>query len=87
VPVQLDETNSGRTSPCLSGPLSPGEPTVMTVNEVVESTMNRVAGLSLAQSGERRNCTRIEACEFELLLQRAMEILKARAESAGLPRA
>jgi hypothetical protein len=54
----------------------------MTVNEVVETTMNRVAGLSLAQTDQRRDSTRIEACEFELLLQRAMEILMIRAGSA-----
>jgi hypothetical protein len=60
----------------------PGEPTVMTVNEVVETTMNRVAGLSRERCDERRNSTRIEACEFELLLQRAVDVLKARAESA-----
>jgi hypothetical protein len=59
----------------------PGEPTVMTVNQVVETTMNRLNGLSLAQSDQRRDSTRIEACEFELLLQRAMEILSIRAQS------
>jgi hypothetical protein len=53
----------------------------MTVNQVVETTMNRVNGLSLAQSDQRRDSTRIEACEFELLLQRAMEILRIRAQS------
>jgi len=60
----------------------PGEITVMTVNEVVETTMNRVNGLSLAQSDQRCDSARIEACEFERLLQRAMEILSIRAQDA-----
>ena len=64
----------------------PGEPTVMTVNEVVEATMNRVNGLSLAQSEQRRDSTKIEACEFELLLQRAKEILSHRAQNAAASR-
>jgi hypothetical protein len=54
----------------------------MTVNEVVEATMNRVAGIPLAQSDQRRDFARIEACEFELLLERAMEILSIRARNA-----
>jgi len=62
----------------------PGELIVMTINEVVETTMNRVTGIPRAHSDQKRNSTRIEACEFELLLQHAMEILKARAERAGL---
>jgi hypothetical protein len=61
----------------------PGERIAMTVNEVVETTMNRVAGLSLAPTDERRDGTRIEPWEFELLLERAMEILSARAQSAA----
>jgi len=48
----------------------------MTVNEVVEATMNRVDGLSLAEPDQNRDSRRIEACEFELLLQRAKEILE-----------
>ena len=64
----------------------PGEPTVMTVNEVVEATMNRVNGLSLAQSEQRRDSTKIEACEFELLLQRAKEILSLREKKATAAR-
>jgi hypothetical protein len=64
----------------------PGEPTVMTVNEVVEATMNRVAGIPLAQSEQKRDTRRIEACEFELLLQRAMEILSIRARNATASR-
>jgi hypothetical protein len=64
----------------------PGEPTVMTVNEVVETTMNRVAGLALTQSDGRRDSKTIEACEFEVLLQRAMEILSIRARSAPASR-
>jgi hypothetical protein len=58
----------------------------MTVNEVVEATMNRVAGNSLAQSDKRRDCRRIEDFEFELLLQRAMEILSIRAQNATTAR-
>jgi hypothetical protein len=64
----------------------PGEPTVMTVNEVVEATMNRVNGLSLAEPDQKRDFRRIEACEFELLLQRAMEILSIRARNAAASR-
>ena len=60
---------------------------VMTVNEVVEATMNRVAGIPLVQSGQRRNSNRIEACEFEMLLQRAVEILSIRANNATAARA
>ena len=56
----------------------------MTVNEVVETTLNRVE-LSRRHSEERPS-TRMEACEFERLLQRAMEILSARAERATLQR-
>jgi predicted kinase len=56
----------------------------MTVNEVVETTLNRVE-LSRRHSEERPS-TRIEAREFERLLQRAMEILSARAERATLQR-
>jgi hypothetical protein len=55
----------------------------MTVNEVVETTMNRVAGIALAQSDQRRDAARIEACEFELLLERAMEILSIREQEAA----
>ena len=64
----------------------PGEPTVMNVNEVVETTMNRVNGLALTQSEQRRDSTRIEAREFELLLQRAMEILSLRTRNAAASR-
>jgi predicted kinase len=56
----------------------------MTVNEVVETTMNRVE-LSRRHSEEKPS-TKIEACEFERLLQRAMEILSVRAERAALQR-
>lgn len=56
----------------------------MTVNEVVETTLNRVE-LSRRHSEERPS-TRIEACEFERLLERAMEILNARAEQVTLQR-
>ena len=56
----------------------------MTVNEVVETTLNRVE-LS-RRHPEGRPSTRMEACEFERLLQRAMEILSARAEQATLQR-
>jgi hypothetical protein len=55
----------------------------MTVNEVVETTLNRVAELPRRHPDERRASTRMEACEFESLLQRTMEILKARGESAA----
>jgi hypothetical protein len=58
----------------------------MTVNEVVEATMNRVNGLSLAEPDQKRDFRRIEACEFELLLQRAMEILSIRARNAAASR-
>ena len=64
----------------------PGEPTAMTINEVVETTMNRVAGLSLAPSEQRRDSKRIEACEFELLLERAVEILSIREQKAAAAR-
>jgi hypothetical protein len=64
----------------------PGEPTVMTVNEVVEATMNRVNGFSLAQSEQKRDCARIEAWEFELLLERAMEILSIREKQVAAAR-
>jgi len=52
----------------------------MTVNEVVEATMNRVNGLSFEQSVQRRDFARIEPWEFERLLVRAMEILSIRAQ-------
>lgn len=58
----------------------------MTVNEVVEATMNRVAGIPLAQPDQRRGSSRIEACEFEMLLQRAAEILSIRAKNAKTAR-
>jgi hypothetical protein len=64
----------------------PGEPTVMTVNDVVETTMNRVNGLSPAQSEQKRDGARIEAWEFELLLERAMEILSIREQKATAAR-
>jgi predicted kinase len=56
----------------------------MTVNQVVETTLNRVE-LSRRHSEEKPS-TRMEGCEFERLLQRAMEILNARAEGAASQR-
>jgi len=58
----------------------------MTVNEVVEATMNRVVGIPLAPSDKRRDSRRIEACEFERLLQRAKEILSIREQKAAAAR-
>jgi hypothetical protein len=55
----------------------------MTVSEVVETTMNRVAELSRIQPDERRASTRMEACEFERLLERAVEILSIRTQNAA----
>jgi hypothetical protein len=48
--------------------------------------MNRVNGLSPAQSERKRDCARIEAWEFELLLERAMEILSIREQKATAAR-
>jgi hypothetical protein len=58
----------------------------MTVNEVAEATIDRVNGISRAQSEQRRDSARIEACEFELLLQRAKEILSIREQKATAER-
>jgi hypothetical protein len=59
---------------------------VMTVNEVVEATMNRVVGIPSVQSSQRRDSNRIEAREFEMLLQRAVEILSIRTKNATAAR-
>jgi hypothetical protein len=57
----------------------------MTVNEVVVATLNRVAGVPAVAQGrvvECRPSLRITSRDFEMLLERAEEILKARAEAS-----
>lgn len=54
----------------------------MTVNDVVIATMNRVAELSLKPVEETRPSPEMKDCEFERLLQRAMEVLAIRAGTA-----
>lgn len=62
----------------------------MTVNEVVEATLNRVAESSRIHPDERRASAKIERAskrleprEFESLLQRALEVLTLRARGAS----
>lgn len=55
----------------------------MTANDVVVATMNRVAELSLNPAEEDHPSTKMEACEFERLLQRAVEVLTLRAGIAA----
>jgi len=58
----------------------------MTVSQVVEMSTKRVAELPLARLEERREPKRLEACEFECLLRRAMEIVSIRARSGTASR-
>lgn len=56
----------------------------MTVNEVVVAAMNRAVGLPpayQAQTVESRPALRIAPREFEMLLERAETILKAREQA------
>jgi len=55
----------------------------MTVNDVVVATMNRDAELSLKPAQKDCTSTKMEACEFERLLQRAVEVLAIRAGIAA----
>ena len=59
-----------------------GEWTVMTVNDVVVETMNRV-GLPLKHGELTSPSTNLDVREFERLLQRTVEVLAIRAGIAA----
>jgi len=76
------ETNSRSRSLLLREPLSPESDILM---NVIDNAMKPLENKpnSAQDLPERTNsCVRVEPCEFESLLQRAMEILSIRAQSA-----
>ena len=82
----LDETNSWTRSPLVSKALSKEGRVPMNLND---NAMKLVEGKLVSSQelpGRSNSRVYVEPCEFERLLQRAMEVLSIRAQSATLSR-